>query len=85
MITGTGFSCVRFYIKSFPQQELIKGYGKEKVAFTVHSCFRQFLGYAADIYHVIKQDFDYWVKEKGHIAPDIVDVYELLSSNLNDK
>lgn len=66
-------------------KDLIEKFGKEKVAFTIHSCFRQLLAYAIDIYHVIKQDYFYWVKEKGYIGPDIVDVYELLSSNLNHK
>lgn len=64
---------------------LIKKYGKEKVAFTIHSCFRQLLGYAIDIYHVIKQDFDYWVKKKGYSGPHVVDVYELFRSDLNNK
>jgi hypothetical protein len=65
-------------------KNLIAKYGKDEVAFTIHSCFRQVLGYAIDIYHVIKQDFDYWVKEKGYIGPDIVDVYDLFSGNRFD-
>jgi hypothetical protein len=66
-------------------RDLINKYGKEKVAFTIHSCFRQLLGYSIDIYHVIKRDFGYWINEKGLTSPNIIDVYDLFKSSLRNK
>ena len=50
----------------------------------VHSGFRDLFGIALGVYHVLKQDFDFWVKEKACTGPDIVDVYELLGGKKRD-
>lgn len=51
--------------------EIARGiYGTEYVAMAFNSCCRYLLSYALDVYYIIKQDFDHWVKEGLVILPN---------------
>jgi len=59
---------------------LVSKYGREMVLLAVNNSFWQILGYSIDVFHIVKQDYEYWIGSGKCAAHDIVDIYSLLKS-----
>ncbi len=60
---------------------LVKQYGREKVIMAVNQSFWMVLAYAIDVFHVVKQDYEYWTEQGGCAKSDMFDIYSLLQSH----
>ena len=60
---------------------LVKQYGREKVMMAVNESFWMVLKYAVDVFHVVKQDYEYWTEQGGCAKSDMFDIYSLLQSH----
>lgn len=58
---------------------LIEQLGKHEAVFLFNSCLWDIYRSAQNVYHVIKQDFDYWITEKGFAAPTRLEIPDLFS------
>ncbi|MFA5423393.1 MAG: hypothetical protein WC374_06000 [Phycisphaerae bacterium] len=61
--------------------KLIELHGREKIIMAVNSSFWVVFGFAADVFHVVKQDYEYWTEEEGCTKSDMFDICSLLKSN----
>jgi len=61
--------------------ELVRQHGREKVIMAVNQSFWMALGYAIDIFHVVKQDYEHWTEQEGCAKSDMFDIYSLLRSH----
>lgn len=59
---------------------LVRLYGREKVIMAVSSSFWMLFKYAVDIFHVVKQDYEYWTEREGCAKSDMLNIYSLLQS-----
>jgi hypothetical protein len=60
--------------------EIVRQHGREKVIMAVNESFWMALGYAVDVFHVVKQDYEHWTDQKGCAKSDMFNVYSLLRS-----
>ena len=58
---------------------LIKKHGKCEAILLFNSCLMDIYRVSANVYHVIQQDFHYWIDDKKMIAPSRVEIQELFS------
>jgi hypothetical protein len=61
--------------------KIVGQYGREKVIMAVNQSFWMALGYAVDIFHVVKQDYEHWTEQEGCAKSDMFDIYSLLRSH----
>jgi hypothetical protein len=59
---------------------LVGQHSREKVIMAVNDSFWMALEYAVDVFHVIKQDYEYWTKKEGCAKADMFDIYSLMRS-----
>jgi hypothetical protein len=62
--------------------ELVKQYGREKVIMAVNESFWMVFGYAVDVFHVVKQDYEHWIGQEGCRKSDMSDIDSLLRSHV---
>jgi hypothetical protein len=60
--------------------ELVMQHGREKVIMAVNTSFWSVLEYTVNVFHVIKQDYEYWTEQEGCAKSDMFDIYSLLQS-----
>jgi hypothetical protein len=57
--------------------EFVSRHGTQRAVMTFNSCLMDFYRVAAQIYHVVRQDFLYWIDEDGLVAPSRVSIPKL--------
>lgn len=62
--------------------KLVKQYGREKVIMAVNESFWMVFGYAVDVFHVVKQDYEHWTEQEGCEKSNMSDIYSLLRSHV---
>lgn len=69
-------------------QERLRGFvaehGQQKAVMIFNSCLMDLLSVAVVIYHVLRQDFEYWITQCGLEGPDRFSIGELFSGFSRD-
>lgn len=58
--------------------ELVRQNGQEKITMAVSDSFWTVLRYSIDIFHVVKQDYEYWTEKEECVKSDMFNLYSLL-------
>lgn len=61
--------------------DLVRQHSREKVIMAVNESFWMALKYAVDVFHVVKQDYEYWTEQEECVKSDMFDIYSLLQSH----
>jgi len=61
---------------------IVSQHGREKVIMAVNESFWMVFGYAVNVFHVVKQDYEHWTEKEGCAKSDMFDIYSLLRSHM---